>query len=202
MLYFLRIARDFADRKVYGVDTRLPIACEADVVATLKRRDLFPIVSTTERGKKVRGREVTFRSSVEEAIEFLGAERMGTVNLAVRAITHQKDTAREKLAAAIQQEVFRQAAPARGEFRKLRNLIRLLGRLGEGSSEGPLARLLEIELDYVGSQPAEPPVPKHPSEARYRNEADDDAVNHALAWLAVAIDEQVLPQRSGKTKDS
>ena len=63
------------------MDTRLPIACEADVVAALKRRKLYPIVSTTERGKKVRGREVTFRGSVDEAIEFLGSERMGAVNL-------------------------------------------------------------------------------------------------------------------------
>jgi WD40 repeat protein len=197
MLYFLRFGRDFPHQKVYYVDTRLPMACEADVLAALKRRDLYPIVWTTERGKKVRGREVTFRGSVEEAIEFLGSERRGAMNLAVRAITRQKDAAREKLAAAIQEEMFRQAAPAWGEFRKLHNLIRLLGRLGGGSSEGPLARLLEKELNYVASQPAVPPASNGPSRAEYRNEADNDAVNHALAWLAVAIDEQALLQRYG-----
>ena len=167
------------------------------MTAALKRRNLYPIVEIMERGKKVRAREVMFRGGVDDAIEFLGSERMGAVNLAVRALTRQKDAAREKLAAAIQQEMFRQAAPAWGEFRKLRNLIRLLGRLGGGSSEGPLARLLEKELDYVASQPARPSAPKRPSEVRYRNEADDDSANHALAWLAVAIDEQVLLQQYG-----
>jgi WD40 repeat protein len=197
MLYFLRIEKDFLHKRVYRVDTRLPIACEADVAAALKRRDLYPIVDTVERGKRLRGREVVFRGSVEEAIDFLGSERMGCVNLAVRAITRQKDAAREELAAAIEREMLRQAEPAWGEFRKLRNLIRLLGRLGGGSSGGPLSRLLEKELDYVKSQPAEPPAPKHPLESRYRNEADDDSVNHALAWLAVAIDEQLLLERYG-----
>lgn len=197
MLYFLHIESDFLDRKIYRVDTRLPIACEADVAAALKRRSLYPIVEIMERGKKVRVREVIFRGDLNDAIEFLGSERLGTVNLAVRALTCQKDAAREKLAAAIQQEMFPQAPSAWREFRKLRNLIRLLGRLGGGSSEGPLARLLEKELDYVASQPAGPSAPKRPSEARYRSEADDDSVNHTLAWLAVAIDEQVLLRRYG-----
>ncbi|MGA2796456.1 MAG: WD40 repeat domain-containing protein [Thermoguttaceae bacterium] len=197
MLYFLDIESNFLHRKVYRVDTRLPAACETDVVAALKRRDLYPIVDTTEWSKKLRGREVTFRGSVDEAIDFLGSERYGSVNLAVRAIMCQKDAAREKLAAAIQRELFRQAEPAPGEFRKLHNLIRLLGRLGGGSSGDPLAGLLKKELDYVESQPAETPTPKNQSEAGYRNEADDDDANHALVWLAVAIDEQVLFQRYG-----
>ena len=139
-----------------------------------------------------------FRGDLDDAIEFLGSERMGAVNLSVRALTRQKDAACEKLTTAIQQEMFRQAAPAWGEFRKLRNLIRLLGRLGGGSSGGPLSRLLEKELDYVALQPAGRSAPKRPSEVRYRNEANDDSVNHTLAWLAVAIDEQVLLQRYGK----
>jgi WD40 repeat protein len=197
MLYFIRIEHDFRHRKVYRIDTRLPVACEADVVAALKRRDLYPIVETGERGKKLRGREVVFRGSVDEAIDFLGSERMGAVNLAVRAITRQKDAACERLAAAIQREMFRQAEPAWGEFRKLHNLIRLLGRLGGGSPGGLLARLLEKDLDYLESKPAEPPAPRRTWGARYRNEVNDDNVNHAPAWLAVAIDEQVLPQQCG-----
>lgn len=197
MLYFVRIEKDLLHKKVYRVDTRLPIACEADVAAALKRRNLFPVVDTVERGKRLRAREVVFRGSVEEAIDFLGSERMGCVIFGVRAITRQKDAAQEKLAAVIEREMLRQAEPAWGEFRKLRNLIRLSGRLGGGSSGGPLSRLLEKELDYVKSQPAEPPAPKDPPGSRYRNEADDDSVNHALAWLAVAIDEQLLLQRYG-----
>ena len=194
MLYFVRIENDFLHKEVYRVDTRLPIACEADVAAALKRRDLYPIVDTVERGKRLRAREVVFCGSVDEAIDFLGSERMGCVNLAVRAITRQKDAAREKLAAAIEREMLRQGEPAGGDFRKLHNLIRLLGRLGGGSPGGPLARLLEKELDFVGSQPAEPPTPKNSSGL---SEADDDSANHALAWLAVAIDEQVLLQQYG-----
>jgi WD40 repeat protein len=197
MLYFLRIEGDVRHGKIYRVDTRLPAACEADVLAALKRRDLYPIVDTTEWGEPLRGREVTFRGSVEEAIDILGSERIGAVKLAVRAITCQRDAAREKLATAIERELFRQAEPACGEFRKLCNLVRLLGRLGGGAAGGPLARLLEKELDYVASQPPEPPAPKHPWPATYRNEADDDAANHALAWLAIAIDERVLLQRYG-----
>jgi WD40 repeat protein len=192
MLYFVRM-----HKKVYHVDTRLPVECEADVVAALNRRDLYPIVDTVERGRKLRGREITFRGSVDEAIDFLGSERMGSVNLAVHAITRQKDAAPEKLAAAIEREMFRQAEPAWGEFRKLHNLIRLLGRLGGGIAGGPLAQLLEKELDYLESKPAEPPVPKHPSGPRGRNLADDDSMNHALAWLTVAVDEQLLLERYG-----
>ena len=101
MLYFLRIEKDFLQRKVYRIDTRLPTACEADVAAALKRRDLYPIVETTEEGKKFWGREVMFRGSVDEALDFLGSERTGAIRLAVRAITRQPDAAREKLAAAI-----------------------------------------------------------------------------------------------------
>ena len=105
---------------------------------------------------------------------------------------------REKVATAIERELFRQAEPARGEFRKLRNLIRLLGRLGGGASGGPLTRLLEKELDYVASQPQEPPSPiRWLLRPRYRDERDE-AVNHPLAWLATAIDEQVVTQQFGQ----
>lgn len=197
MLYFVRMKNDPLHKTVYRVDTRLPIACEADVLAALKRRELYPITDTVERGKRLRTQEVVFRGSVEEAIDFLGSERMGSVNLAVRAITRQQDAAPEKLAAAIEREMFRQAEPQRGEFRKLHNLIRLLGRLGGGSLGGPLVRLLEKELDYVESQPAEPPAPRQPLGARYRNEAYDDSANHVLVWLAAAIDEQFLLQQYG-----
>ncbi len=244
MLYFVRNDRDVQGSKVYRLDTRLPAACEADVAAALKRRDLYPIVNTTAEGKKFRGREVVFRGSVDEAIELLGSARMGAVKLAVQAITRQREEAPEKLAAAIEREMFRRAEPGPdalhklqsfirllgrlgldalggfaasllerelyfveaktieffpqeprwGEFRKLRNLIRLLGRLGGGSPEGPLCRLLEKELDYVQSRP---PIPKYPLRGGDRNEADTDSVNHALAWLAMAIDEQALGQRYG-----
>jgi hypothetical protein len=121
MLYFVRI-----ERRGYRFDTRLPIACEADVVAALNRRDLYPIVDTVEEAKKLRAREVVFRGSIEDAIDFLSSEREGSVNLAALAIMRQKDAAPEKLAAAIQHEMLRQAEPAWGEFRKLHNLVRLL----------------------------------------------------------------------------
>jgi WD40 repeat protein len=197
LLYFLHIGTDFLDRKVYRVDTRLPVACETEVTAALKRRDLYPIVEIVERGKKLRGREVMFRGGVDDAIEFLGSERMGAVNLAVRALMRQNDAAREKLALVIQHEMFRQAAPGWGEFRKLHNLIRLLGRLGGGSSQGAVSRLLEKELDYVTTHAAEPADPKPSSGTGYRSEVDDDSANHALAWLAVAMDEQVVVQQYG-----
>jgi hypothetical protein len=77
MLFFVHIGSDFLNRKEYRVDARLPIACEADVVSALKRRDLYPIVNTTEQDKTLRAREIVFRGSVEEAIDFLGSERTG-----------------------------------------------------------------------------------------------------------------------------
>ena len=197
MIYFVRIKHELSGEKVFQVDTRLPVACEAEVTAALKRRDAYPIVELKERGKLVRAREVTFRGDLDDAIEFLGSERFGAVDLAVRAFMRQKEAAREKLPAAIQREMFRDAPPAWGEFRKLQNLIRLLGRMGGGSSGGPLCRLLEKELDYIAARPAKPAAPKRSAEAAYENPADDDSVNHALAWLAVAIDEQVLLQQYG-----
>jgi WD40 repeat protein len=60
-----------------------------------------------------------------------------------------------------------------------------------------LARLLEKELDYLQSQPPEPPAPERTLKESYQREVDNDSVNHALAWLAVAIDEQLLLQRYG-----
>jgi WD40 repeat protein len=194
MLYFVRIANDYRHRRVYRVNTRLPMACEADVEAALKRRDVYPIVDTMAQGKTLRGREVIFRGSLDEAITFLGSEKVGPVNLAVRALSRQKDAACEKLARAIERELPRPTESAPGGFRKLRNMIRLLGRLDPGSSRGHLARLLERELDYVGSNPEEPPPAKYPA-SPWLGPLDDDRVNHALAWLATACDEQVLLKR-------
>ena len=198
MLYFFRIENDFLDRKVYRVDTRLPVACEADVVAALKRRDLYPIVDTTEDGRKLRGREVMFRGTVDQAIEFLGSERWGTVHLAARAIMSQKDAALQRLPLAVERELSRRTESAPATYYKQHNLIRLLERLGGGASEGPLARLLENELDYVESRLREPPTSKNPSRARHQNDVDDNLVGETLVWLAIAIDEQVLTQQYGK----
>ena len=73
-------------------------------------------------------------------------------------LIRREDAAHGKVLAAIERDLLRQPKQTPSQFRKLHNLIRLLGRAGEGTSEGDVARLLEKCMAHIASQPAEPQV--------------------------------------------
>ena len=104
MLYFIDSVENDEDehRIKCSVKTRLPLGAEKEVLAALKRRDEHPIVEVESGETTPRCREVMFRGSVESAIQFLGSESEAAVTLAKRALVYRKDSARDKIVAAIE----------------------------------------------------------------------------------------------------
>ena len=200
MLYFVdgvEVDKD-EHRTKCTVKTRLPLGAEKEVLAALRRRDEYPIVEVQSEGTTERCREVMFRGSVESAIQFLGSESQAAVTLAMSTLAYRKDSARDKIVAAIERDMFRNTEEHSRQFQRLRHLIRLLGRMDAGATNGPLAGLLDKELQHLASRPAEPPpLPKRGDWPHY-DEVDREDVNHTLAWLAVAMDRQVLARGYGE----
>jgi WD40 repeat protein len=182
------------DKIVY----RLPAPFEADVLAALERRKSYPVVAEIRNGHPAPFQEVLFRGSPEEAIQLLGSERLPAQTLGSRRLLFDKAAAAPKLAAVIEREMFQQGTPVRGKFRLLQNAIKLLGRLDRLQSGRLLPTLMEKQLGFLVANPPPPPETKRTEWEEARgNEYWADDVNHSLAWIAAAMDEEVLARDFG-----
>ena len=200
MVYFIRTIRTDHKNKteIYGLDCRLSAEREADVLAALARRNAYPVQETKKGDETSRFREVMFRGTIDEAIDMLGSQSEAAVTLASRMLIYHKDTAIAKISSAAEQDLFRQAKQAPGQFAKLQNLIKLLGRMGEGTPEGVVGRMLEKYMTYIAAGAAAPPVVQRAKQDLYFGaESDNNDVNHGLAWLLFVMDENIVVQKYG-----
>jgi WD40 repeat protein len=176
-----------ADETAYTLSTRLPADHEPAVIEALKRRDSYPIIETDEAGRKTRCREVLFRGTTAETIDLMGSRSAAAVTLGTRRLIHDKDAARKDILSAIDRDLLATASPGPTQFVRLQNLIQLVGVIDKGKAGGDLARLADRLIAHIAANPPEPPpLPKRPWAYSSPEEGQAD-VNHALAWLLMAM---------------
>ncbi len=158
----------------------------------------YPIVTEIRNGHPTPYQEVLYHGSLEETIELLGSEGRPARTLGSRRLLFDKTAAAPKLAAVIEREMFKQGEPVRGKFRLLQDAIRLLGRLDRPHSSRLLSALMQKELAFLAGNPPPPPEIKRTKwEGEFGNEFWADDVDHSLAWIAAAMDEEVLARDFG-----
>jgi hypothetical protein len=141
-IYF--VSRDKGDgaKPVHEVLTHQPVDQEAKVLAALKHRDDYPVVTIKEDGVAMKTREITFLGTNAEAIDLLDAQNEGAVMLGYRALMLRRKTSRAHVIAAIENTP-RLELPgnARGDVpvRKKR-LIELLADMDREDGRRPAAR--------------------------------------------------------------
>jgi WD40 repeat protein len=173
---------------VYYARWRQPADREADVRATLERRDEYPVREETEDGQTTRSREIFFRGSTAEAIDLMGSSREAAVTLGARKLIHEGRKAGPAVVAAIELRQLRNTEKARGDHRRLKNLISLLGIMRkQGQQAGDLKRQIDRQMEYIAAQPAKPATKKTKWQ---RGEEESETTNHALTWLLEALGEQ------------
>ncbi len=178
---------DEADETAYVLDTRLPADQEPAVLEALKRRDAYPVIEVGE--EKVKCREVLFRGTTAEAIELMGSRSAAAITLGARRLMYDKDAARQDILAAIEKDLLAANSTDPTAFQRLRSLIELVGVIDKGKTGGDLGRLTEKVIAYITSNPPEPPaLPKRPF-GYWSSEEEAVDVNHALAWLLMAMPE-------------
>jgi WD40 repeat protein len=183
-----------SDRKkskeaIYYGRWRQPADREADVRAALKRRDEDPVSKTAEDGQTAGSRDILFRGSTADAIDLMGSSRGAAVILGARKLLYEGAKARPAIVTAIKQRQLRNAEQARGDHRRLKNLIALLGIMRKrGQESGDLKRLIDRQMEHIAGQPAK----STEKGKRQRGEERREDVNHALTWLLQALgDEEV-----------
>src|SRR4051812_41862139 len=120
---------------------------EGQVRAALRRRGEYPVREAVEDGKPVKQREVLFRGPVAEAIVLLGSSSDAAVTLGARKLAAEQAVA--PVAAAIEERLFATKEATRGDFRRLRNLIKVLGALARDTRTAGLETLLERMIDAI-----------------------------------------------------
>lgn len=201
LIYFAPSIHAEKDEKqpqtVYHVACRQPADQEEAVRAALARRKEYPVVDQ-ERGTAYR--EVMFRGTTAEAIHLLGSEREAAVTLGARKLLHEPQKTRALVTADIERRLPQLEEKQHGDFRRLKNLIALLGHMKkEPAACDDLRRLLDQHLGFIAEQsrklPQEKPEPPNPSR---RGEEQREDVHHGLTWLVQQLSEEEVYSRYGQ----
>ncbi|MBI5368575.1 MAG: WD40 repeat domain-containing protein [Planctomycetes bacterium] len=205
-IYFL--GKPYQDRHLAKGETtyptlwRLPTVMEAVIHAALARAGTHPLIDVGKPGSLRRAREVMFRGDAGQAIALLGAESDGAVALGARALLHVGAAAIPPVVAAIRTDLLEfQARGPRG-YRRLHNLIRLLGQL-EVAKDAAVPELHGLIATYLADvaegAPEPPPTRRQDAQwiAYWHGEQNQEDVNHALAWLLIAVGEESAVTRYG-----
>jgi WD40 repeat protein len=158
---------------------RLPADQEDRVKAALGRRGEYPVVVERSGKKSI---EVSFRGSIEEAIRILGSERDGAVDLASRFLVRSCASARGAVVATIEKDLFDFAGEGPARFRRLRNLVRVLGKQEKSEESGAIGRLVEAWMSRIPREFGDAPE-IHRNVRPWKDEEDLEEVNHGLTWL-------------------
>ena len=137
-------------------------------------------------------REIIFRGSVDEAIDLLGVQSYDLQHL-IEHLQAPMGRSPTEVFGSHRAQPWRQPEPAEGQFRRLRNLIKLLAAVGQRKPEGDMGRLVDRYLAHLATKPAEPPARERPSpfdnQYFFGQRIEEVDVNHGLAWLVEMMDE-------------
>jgi WD40 repeat protein len=169
----------------YKLASRQPAKLEEQVKTTLARRKDFPVYERADGGRRVKFLEVTLRGTTADAIDLLGSASDAAVSLGFRYLMHQRSRTRADVIAAIKTDLFRFAREKPGDFRKLRELISVLGSMEREEAKGDLGKLVEQYIAHVAGHPTHPPEIKREEPWRSHGRFEDQLTefNHGLAWL-------------------
>jgi WD40 repeat protein len=179
--------------RIYYASWRQPAARADDVRAALGRRDKYPVTERAEDGKTVRYREVLFLGTTAEAIELLGFINEAAVALGARRLLHDGKESAAAVVAAVEKGLPRLTEESRGDHRRLKNLIAVLGHLGDGDErDARLVRLIDRQIDHIVGGPPEPPEGRKREHRETYSTPEEERVdvNHALAWLVEELGEE------------
>lgn len=180
--------------KTYRLMTTLPLDLEKTVAASLLRQANYPVVEAEDDGEKVRFREIGFRGTPAEAIRMLGSEVNGAVSLVARSLVQSGVSARPDIVAAIETDLTAFERRKYGRYRRLRNLIRVLGTVERTTPSGSIQRLVTRLLDSAMETPPVMPDDNHDGERREKME-EDESVNHGLTWLLTQLPQETVASR-------
>ena len=192
---------EVAKETIYTMTTRLGVDQETGVREALKRRDSYPMVEMSDTGRTLRCREVMFDGNISEAISLLGSASDAAVTLGVRKLKNT-DGVLSAVVSAVEKDLSNFTNRPDHGYRRLHNLILLLGEMGQGSSQGEISKLLDKLLGRIESTP--PFLAALPERNKYEYywsaEEEHDDANHALAWLLMAMKEDdVIGQFAQRT---
>lgn len=187
--------KDFADKTVYQLNTRLRTDQEQAVKEAWERRDEYPVSRVESEGRQVPVREIVLRGPTAGAIEMIGAlgyrSSDAAVLLAQRTLLARKPESISEVVAAIERDLIRQTPEDARTFVRLQRLVMLLAELGENRPDGETGRLIEKWLTAIPTGPAMQPWPKRDPHKSQPEEKQTD-VNHALTWLVESMDRKTL----------
>ena len=178
--------------------SRLPLGQEARVSKILGERTSFPIIElkVSMDGEMEQFHEITLRGSYEEAIQLLGSSRDAIVTLGLRTLFHGKDIAKDKVIKAVTNYPWSTSVDGSGKYRQLRNLIRALDLLGEGSSSGAVGVFANRLLGHLESTQSTTVVEGYQYHDTYY-EFENSNRNHSLAWLLDTMEEEDVVKHYG-----
>lgn len=185
--------QEVAKEMVYTLLTTFGADQENKVREALARRMSYPTVELEDGGKKLHAREILFDGTSADAISLLGSTSDAAVTLGIRKLKSTRDTLKP-IISAVNADLFDFALRPKHGFRRLHNLILLLGDMGQGTATGEIGKCLDTLLGRIESEPpAFGGLPDRPRIEHYwSDEESHDDVNHALAWLMMATKESDL----------
>ncbi|MFO0906345.1 MAG: WD40 repeat domain-containing protein [Pirellulales bacterium] len=180
---------------------RWPVTMIEQVNQSLARRDSHPVRTQVGRdGASTTVREIILAGTRASAIDLLSTREEPFARLASRRLLVDGEAAVPDVTAAVERELWNSES---GERRFLRHsrLIRILAELESRRTDGRVTRLIDDLLaeaeggrPFPGvATPSLPEAPQRPDRGVY--DALDDAHNHSLAWLLLAVDPDFAAQR-------
>jgi hypothetical protein len=196
MVYFTVERSRRSQGKMLSVITRVDASAERVVLAALVDEYEHPIVDVQRGDERFRRREISFQGNTTQAIEILGSDSRGAVNLAHRFLMHREKDSLAAVVDAARRELLAFSHGDRERFKRLKSLIRLLGSMKSDAARNAVHSLINTYLAHVESGATAPPDTDRRT-PYWSHEEDQDDVNHALAWLVAATDKADALRRHG-----
>ena len=168
----------------YHLDSILAADQERTVLDTLKRRDSFPVTTVTEPdGRKIGIREITFRGTIDQAVELLGSSSQAAVLLGRRRLLKSGSVGLKAVAKMIESKMMQPAGLSIGELQGLKNGVQFLGSAKGGDAQ--LNSLLKKMI--AGIKNGDPPPKIKQNRIWQIEEHERSDVNHSMLWILKAM---------------
>jgi WD domain, G-beta repeat len=163
------------ERELLVVRRQLPAGLAGQVPEILASRSSLPVTEWASEGPLREVRRIVYPGSVAEAISILDSDCRGAPELALASLVRRPEEARAPVLKALRESLFDLDPEASVRHRTLSRLVRALGRMERAEPRGDLDRLIVNWLDFLESDPPEPPPSTTDS-------------NRSLLWLLQAMD--------------